>query len=382
MPQVTSALPVTDWDWEEITVTESDPVVERFHTIVGASPCMKDLYRQIEQAGPSSAAVLIVGETGTGKELVARTLHQLSGRRAKPYIAVNCAAIPENLVEGELFGHEKGAYTGALSRTAGYFEQANRGTLFLDEISAMPVSQQVKLLRVLQEGRLRRLGGTTEIEAEARVIAAMNVDPEEAMADGRLRTDLYYRLSVFVIRVPPLRERPGDVLLLSRHFATEFARAQTSQAFPERRAIGFDPAAARALTQYSWPGNVRELRNAIERAVILAKNDAIRVEDLPASVTEGSFSTRLDPVDGHQAPVTPAPPLPQDGVMGGPGMTLEELKRRLILATLEATDNNISEAARQLGISARTIYNKIREWNLSPRDLGRRPLATREIVAG
>jgi DNA-binding NtrC family response regulator len=376
MPHGSSASPVTDWDWEEIAATESEPVEDCFHSIVGASRCMKDLYRQIEQAGPSCASVLIVGETGTGKELVARTLHQLSARRAKPYVAVNCAAIPENLVEGELFGHEKGAYTGALSRTAGYFEQANRGTLFLDEVSAMPVSQQVKLLRVLQEGRLRRLGGTTEVEADARVIAAMNVEPEAAMADGRLRSDLYYRLSVFVIRVPPLRDRPGDVLLLSRHFATEFARAQG------RSSIGFDPSATRALTQYSWPGNVRELRNAIERAVILAKNGVVRVEDLPSSITQSSFSiSRLD-AKLEEAPVAPAPRLLQDGVVGGPGMTLEELKRRLILATLEATGNNISEAARQLGISARTIYNKIREWNLSPRDLGRRPLDTREIAAG
>ncbi|MGH9337407.1 MAG: sigma 54-interacting transcriptional regulator, partial [Vicinamibacteria bacterium] len=170
---------------------------------------MRDLYRQIEQAGPSAASILIVGETGTGKELVARTLHQISARKSRPYVAVNCAAVPENLVESELFGHEKGAFTGAVARSAGYFEQAHRGTLFLDEVSAMPASQQVKLLRVLQEGALRRLGGSAEIEVDARVIAAMNVDPATAMGDGRLREDLFYRLSVFVVRVPPLRERPG-----------------------------------------------------------------------------------------------------------------------------------------------------------------------------
>jgi DNA-binding NtrC family response regulator len=329
---------------------------------------MNALYRQIEQAGPSGASVLVVGETGTGKELVAHTLHRLSARRSRPYVAVNCAAIPENLVEGELFGHEKGAYTGAIGRASGYFEQANRGTLFLDEISAMPVSQQAKLLRVLQEGTLRRLGGTSEIGVDVRVIAAMNVEPEAALADGRLRADLYYRLSVFVLRVAPLRDRREDVLLLARHFASEFAAQSGSP-------VRFDPGAARALTQYAWPGNVRELRNAVERAVILAKNGILRREDLPAAIarsTDDSLPRDLKELENPRPGDEPDGCAMADCIVGTPGMTLEELKRRLILTTLDATGNNITEAARKLGISARTIYNKIRKWNIAPGELARR----------
>jgi DNA-binding NtrC family response regulator len=375
MLQVAKESSIPDWvDWADgdrppLASSTGDEVVEdRFHSMVGASERMRALYRQIEQAGPSGASVLVVGETGTGKELVAHTLHLLSARRSRPYVAVNCAAIPEKLVEGELFGHEKGAFTGAIARAAGYFEQANRGTLFLDEISAMPVSQQAKLLRVLQEGTLRRLGGTTEVDVDVRVIAAMNVEPERALADGRLRADLYYRLGVFVLRAAPLRDRREDVLLLARHFASEFATPQCDS--PAR----FDPGASRALTQYAWPGNVRELRNAVERAVILSKNGILRLEDLPAAVTRGAdaFPPR-EAAEPDPSPAGEEPgPATADGIVGAPGMTLEELKRKLILTTLDATGNNITEAARKLGISARTIYNKINKWNLSPGELARR----------
>jgi DNA-binding NtrC family response regulator len=358
-----------DWNRPAPVSSRGSRVVDgRFHPMVGASERMNALYRQIEQAGPSGASVLIVGETGTGKELVAQTLHRLSARRSKPFVAVNCAAIPENLVEGELFGHEKGAFTGAIARAAGYFEQANGGTLFLDEISAMPVSQQAKLLRILQEGTLRRVGGTTEIGVDVRVIAAMNVEPERALADGRLRADVYYRLSVFVLRVAPLRDRREDVLRLARHFASEYATQKTPSP------IRFDHGAAKALTEYAWPGNVRELRNAVERAVILSKNGIIRLEDLPAAVardTEAPLPHQT--VEADLAPSSEAPDsTAADLIVGAPGMTLEELKRRLILTTLEASGNNITEAARMLGISARTIYNKIRKWNLSPGELARR----------
>lgn len=317
-------------------------------SILGRSETMKSLFRQIQLAGPSAAAVLIVGETGTGKELVARTLHELSPRKSGPSIAVNCAAIPENLVESELFGHEKGAFTGAHSRSAGCFEQASRGTLFLDEISAMPVSQQAKLLRVLQEGRLRRLGAGQEIDVDVRIITAMNVDPEDAMADGRLRSDLFYRLSVFMLRVPPLRERAGDIPLLARHFVREIAGAEW------RDETDLDPEASRALSRHRWPGNVRELRNALERAVILAKGRTILKQDLPATIVDGvSMDARED--DSRRA-----------GLVLRAGMTLEEVKRQLILKTLEATGNDVTEASRRLGISSRTIYNRIREWKLSP----------------
>ncbi len=320
-------------------------------SIIGASESMRRLHRQVEEAGPSDAPVLIVGETGTGKEVVARTLHRLSSRRSRPYVAVNCAAMPESLVESVLFGHEKGAFTGASARSAGYFEQAHRGTLFLDEMSAMPVSQQAKLLRVLQEGTMRRLGSGTETAVDARVIGAMNADPGKAMEEGRLRSDLYYRLSVFVIEVPPLRERPGDAVLLARRFASEFAKAQG------KPAPLIDTDASMALARYPWPGNVRELRNAIERGVILSRNDRITLDELPATLSRTSppAAERKDPSD-------PTPPAIEVAL---PGMTVEEVKRRLIVRTLEAT-GSISEAARKLGISSRTIYNKIREWNLSP----------------
>jgi DNA-binding NtrC family response regulator len=326
-------------------------IEEGLGSIVGASESMQRLYRQVEEAGPSTASVLIVGETGTGKELVARTLHRLSARKSRPYVAVNCAAMPESLVERELFGHEKGAFTGASTRSAGYFEQAHRGTLFLDEISAMPVSQQAKLLRVLQEGTIRRLGSGTEMAVDARVIGAMNSDPGKEMEEGRLRSDLYYRLSVFIIEVPPLRERPGDAVLLARGFAAEFAKAQ------DRRPPVIDAEASMALARYPWPGNVRELRNAIERGVILSRNDRITLDDLPATLSQVS-----PPVGEMKTPPAPLPPAIEIPLAG---MTVEEVKRRLIVRTLEAT-GSISEAARKLGISSRTIYNKIREWNLSP----------------
>jgi len=326
-------------------------IEEGLGSIVGASESMRNLYRQVEQAGPSAASVLIVGETGTGKELVARALHRLSARKSRVYVAVNCAAMPEGLVESELFGHEKGAFTGASTRSAGYFEQANRGSLFLDEISAMPMSQQAKLLRALQEGAVRRVGSGTDMRVDVRVIAAMNSDPAKAMKDGRLRSDLFYRLSVFTIEVPPLRERPGDALLLARHFASEFARAQ------DRPPLRIDPEASRALAGYPWPGNVRELRNVIERGVILAKDDRITLDELPAALSRKSLA-----VEENEDPAAPTAPA-VDVVV--PGMTVEEVKRRLIVRTLEGT-GSISEAARQLGISSRTIYNKMREWNLSP----------------
>ena len=325
-------------------------IEEGLGSIVGASDSMRRLYRQVEEAGPSAAPVLIVGETGTGKELVARTLHRLSARKSRPYVAVNCAAMPESLVESELFGHEKGAFTGASTRSVGYFEQAHRGTLFLDEISAMPVSQQAKLLRVVQEGTIRRLGSGTEMTVDARVIGAMNADPGKEMEEGRLRSDLYYRLSVFVIEVPPLRERPGDAVILARRFASEFAKAQG------RCPPLIDAEASMALDRYSWPGNVRELRNVIERGVILSRNDRITPDELPATLSQTS-----PPVGERKEPSAPTPSVE----VAFPGMTVEEVKRRLIVRTLEAT-GSISEAARKLGISSRTIYNKIHEWNLSP----------------
>src|SRR5438128_7644602 len=246
-----------------------------FGPLIGNSPEMRKLYQIIEQAAPTSASVLISGESGTGKELVANTIHQLSPRAAFPFVAINCAAIPETLLESEIFGHEKGAFTGAAERRQGCFELADRGTLFLDEIGEMTPATQVKLLRVLQERTFRRLGGRAEQSVDVRVIAATNIDPAEAVKSGKLREDLYYRLNVFSFRLPTLRERKEDLPLLVQAFINEFnTRNQKSIA-------GVDQQAMRTLEQYAWPGNVRELRNVIERATILATGQFIEQKHLP-----------------------------------------------------------------------------------------------------
>jgi DNA-binding NtrC family response regulator len=321
---------------------------EGLGSIVGRSESMSLLYDEIGQAGPVAASVLIVGETGTGKELVARTLHDLSPRRRRAFVAVNCAAIPESLVERELFGNEKGAFTGATARASGYFEQASGGTLFLDEISAMPIAQQAKLLRALQEGSIRRIGGPEEVEVDVRVVAAMNVDPSAAIQEGKLREDLFYRLSVFTLRVPPLRERPGDVELLAEHFLRKLSKPD----------VRVDSKAIRVLERHHWPGNVRELRNVLEHAAIVATDSRVRVEDLPPDLLRGP---RFERHRDDEILST------SDGIIPLPGMTLEELKRRLILCTLKATGYRVTEASRRLGISPRTVYNKLREWNLPAR---------------
>src|SRR5690242_3001333 len=246
-----------------------------FGRMIGSSPQMRKVYQVVEQAAPTSASVLIWGESGTGKELVAQTIHQLSPRSSAPFVPINCAAIPETLLESEIFGHEKGSFTGAVDRRAGCFELADRGTLFLDEIAEMTPATQVKLLRVLQERKFRRLGGRTEQEVDVRVLAATNIDPGAAIRDGRLREDLYYRLNVFTIALPPLRDRKDDLRLLIQAFIDEFNSRDN------RTVKGVSPAAMKQLETYEWPGNVRELRNVIERATILARGDMIDPAHLP-----------------------------------------------------------------------------------------------------
>src|SRR5438034_9946955 len=271
-----------------------------FGSMIGNSPEMRKIYQVIEQAAPTGASVLVTGESGTGKELVAQTIHQLSPRASFPFVGINCAAIPETLLESEIFGHEKGAFTGAADRRQGCFELADRGTLFLDEIGGVAPATQVKLLRVLQERKFRRLGGRTEQSVDVRVIAATNIDPVEAVRSGKLREDLFYRLNVFSFRLPTLRERPDDPALLIQSFINEFnARNQKSIA-------GVDHQAMRMLEQYGWPGNVRELRNVIERATILAAGPLIEPKHFPPSLTG-------EPPRQHQ---------PQ--VALGPGVTVEE----------------------------------------------------------
>jgi len=305
-----------------------------FGKMIGNSPLMRKVYQVIEQAAPTSASVLISGESGTGKELVAQTIHQLSPRAQGPFVPINCAAIPETLLESEIFGHEKGAFTGASDRREGCFELADRGTLFLDEIAEMTPSTQVKLLRVLQERKFRRVGGRNEQSVDVRVIAATNINPADAVKNGKLREDLYYRLNVFAMELPPLRQRKDDLSLLIQSFLAEFSERN------HKTVTAVEPSAMRILEQYNWPGNIREVRNVIERAVILAHGEFIDVKQLPPLVTE-------------------SPDVVKPTVSLEPGTTVEEAERRLILMTLEHTRDNKTRAAEILGISLKTLHNKL-----------------------
>jgi len=309
-----------------------------FGQLVGQSKGMQEVYRWIELAATSTAPVLVYGESGTGKELVARTVHDLSNRRNKPFVAINCAAIPETLIESELFGHERGAFTGATERRLGCFELADGGTLFLDEIAEMDNSTQAKLLRVLQEGNFRRVGGgKTEIQVDVRVVAATNRVPSEAMAQGQLREDLFYRLNVFAIALPPLRDRKEDIPLLVRTFVEEFNRQDN------RQVRGLTPEAERALDQYRWPGNVREVRNVVQRAVVLGGTGLMDVEHLPENVLR------------TVAPSAPAPT----------GVTpIREMEREMIMRALEETGQDKRRAAALLGISLKTLYNKLAKYGI------------------
>jgi two-component system response regulator HydG len=302
--------------------------------IVGATRVMRDLQRTVETLAGSDASAIITGESGTGKEVVARAIHLLSGRRDKPFIAINAAAIPDGLIESEVFGHEQGAFTGATRARAGCFELAEGGTLFLDEISEMPVALQPKLLRVLEDGRARRLGGGRDIRFDVRVLAATNRSVGQAIRAGRLREDLYYRLNVFELVIPPLRERTEDIALLAQHFVREFSRKH------QLAVEGVADDARQVLEAHTWPGNVRELRNVIERAVIVARGGSIERRHLPPyfqALTPGAEPTLTLPA----------------------GTTLAEAERRLILQTLERVGDNKAEAARQLGLDVKTIRNKL-----------------------
>jgi DNA-binding NtrC family response regulator len=309
-----------------------------FGQLVGQSRGMHEVYRWIELAATSTAPVLVYGESGTGKELVARTIHELSNRRNRPFVAINCAAIPETLIESELFGHERGAFTGATERRLGCFELADGGTLFLDEIAEMDNSTQAKLLRVLQEGSFRRVGGKQELQVDVRVIAATNRVPQDAMAAGQLREDLFYRLNVFAIGLPPLRERKEDIPLLAKTFIEEFNRQDN------RQVRGLNPEAEKALERYAWPGNVRELRNVIQRAVVLSGTGLIGTEHLPDNVLRGA-----------------EPPRPASATTVTP---IREMERELILKALQETNQDKRRAAALLGISLKTLYNKLAKYGI------------------
>jgi len=311
-------------------------------SLVGASKKMQEVFALVERVAPSNVSVLITGESGTGKELVARTLHDLSPRRAKPFVAVNCAAIPETLIESEIFGHEKGAFTGAVERRAGCFELAEDGTLLLDEIGEMPVATQAKLLRVLEDRKLRRLGSKIESPVDVRVLAATNKDPEMAVADGHLRGDLFYRLNVFNIHMPPLREHKEDIPAIVDAMIEDMNQKH------QRKVSGIDSEMLARLVAHDWPGNVRELRNTIERAVVLCGDGQLQPRHLPPGF--GTKSIRQ---------VTELPP---NAIQLEVGATVDDAERMLIFKTLESTHNNKTRAAEILGISLKTLHNKLREY--------------------
>jgi DNA-binding NtrC family response regulator len=306
--------------------------------IVGNHPSMQTLLAKVAQAARSRATVLIHGETGTGKELVAAALHQNSRRAGGPFVKVNCAALAESMLESELFGHERGSFTGAAARRKGRFERAAGGTLFLDEVSEIPRSVQVKLLRFLQEREFERVGGDETLRVDVRIVAATNRDLRSMVTDGLFREDLYYRLNVIRLEVPPLRMRPSDITLLAEEFLRRFAASE------DKDVRGFDDAAHAQLLTYPWPGNVRELQNAIEQAVVLASGPLVTAQDLPiAPMNERG----VDPLS-----------------MIIPGVTLAELERYAILKTLESVDGSPARAAEILGISRRTIHYRLNEWGL------------------
>ena len=316
----------------------------RFGALIGRSEPMQHVYDLIARVAPTQASVFVTGESGTGKELVAETVHAMSKRRDGPFVAVNCGAISPTLIESELFGHERGSFTGADRRRRGYFEQAIGGTLLLDEITEMPIELQVKLLRVLESGTVTRVGSTEALPVDVRVIAASNRDPQKAVAEGILREDLLYRLCVFPIHLPPLRERGDDIELLAEHFLDQVNRKEGSN----KR---WDEAALARLRSYDWPGNVRELRNAVERAAILA-DSVIRADDLP---------TGSRPTSAGAAPAAAASANGAEGTVlrVEVGEPIAEAERRLILATLEHLDGDKKRAAELLGISLKTLYNRL-----------------------
>jgi DNA-binding NtrC family response regulator len=312
--------------------------------MVGSSKKMQEIFRLIEMVAPSTASVLITGESGTGKELVARSVHDLSPRKVKPFLAINCSAIPETLIESEIFGHEKGAFTGALERRAGCFELAEEGTLLLDEIGEMPVNTQAKLLRVLEDHKLRRLGSKVETTVDVRVLAATNKVPEEAVAKGELRNDLYYRLNVFNIHLPPLREHKEDLPELVEHLLADMSHKHG------REAAMVSEDVMRSFQSHNWPGNIRELRNTLERAVIACSGKMIEQQHLPP--TFGSVGMHSAASEANSVRV-------------GVGTTVGEAERLLILKTLESTNNNKTRAAEILGISLKTLHNKLKEYGAS-----------------
>jgi DNA-binding NtrC family response regulator len=309
--------------------------------LVGSSKPMQNVMRIIEMAGPSSASVLITGETGAGKEIVARTIHKLSPRASGPFVAINCSAIPESLMESEIFGHERGAFTGAAERRIGCFELADGGTLLLDEIGEMPPQTQAKLLRVLEDRKVRRLGSKTETPVDVRVVAATNKDPEQAVASGQMRQDLYFRLNVFHIHLPPLREHKEDIPALVEHMLRDINAKHGKSV----RGVGAE--VMDIFMSHTWPGNIRELRNVLERASIMSEKDLISRTTLPDEFGKVAAKGPND-LSSIKFPI---------------GTTVDAMERELILQTLHATGNNKTRAAELLAVSLKTLHNKLKEYN-------------------
>jgi two-component system response regulator HydG len=322
---------------------------EKFGKLISHSKPMEALFRQMEMVAPTRSNVLIVGESGTGKELVANALHENSPRRDARFLPINCAAIPSEILESELFGHERGSFTGATGRKIGKFELADKGTLFLDEIGELPIEMQVKLLRVLETREFMRVGGTDTIKVDIRLIAATNADLEIAVERGTFRNDLYYRLKVVTLRIPALRERPEDIPLLANHFLTIFGREN------DREGMRFSPDAMRAIVNARWEGNVRELRNLVESLVVLTPSPEIRLSDLPEELrrAEGEDFGR------DTAPTAAA------AASTGATLTMDEIERRAILDALERTGGNRTQAAEMLGIGLRTLQRKLKEYRFA-----------------
>ncbi len=327
---------------EVVRLRQAVGQARRFDELIGDSQAIRAVYDMIERIRASDATVLLTGESGTGKELAARALHRRSRRADGPFVAINCAALPEPLLESELFGHVKGAFTDARTTRTGLFAQADGGTLFLDEIGELPPGTQAKLLRALQERKVRPLGGDAEVEFDARLIAATNLDLELAVKDRRFRDDLYYRINVVNVELPPLRARDNDILLLAQHFL------DTSSAISGKRVTGLSAVAAQKLLAYPWPGNVRELENCIERAVAVAQYAELSVEDLPARIR-----------DHQRARTDIAGDDPSDLV------SMEEVERRYIARVLAAVGGNKKEAARILGFDRTTLYRKIERYGIA-----------------
>jgi DNA-binding NtrC family response regulator len=313
--------------------------------IVGASPGMMTVFKTVARAATSDATVLVLGESGTGKEMVARVLHARSERSRGPFVAINCAAIPENLLESELFGHEKGAFTGAIGRRIGRFERAHGGTLFLDEIGDMSMALQSKILRAIQEREVERVGGGSPVSIDVRIVAATNRDLSEAVAEGKFREDLYYRLAVVTLLLPPLRDRGHDLDLLALHFFAHYAREHGRPV----RAVAEE--VFNVLHQHPWPGNVRQLRNATERAVVMADGEVLLPNHLPADILRPPQAA-----ESNGAPPAAEPPL----------VTLEEMEKRMIRRALRETGKNVTLAAERLGIHRNTLRRKIADYQIEP----------------